>query len=73
MIAVLLDTNIILDYAQNRENFFENAREIFEKMNNKDLYGHISASSVTDIFYLLLKKMDMYEAKKMLVKLLRIL
>jgi predicted nucleic acid-binding protein len=56
MIAVLLDTNIILDYAQNRKNFFEHARKIFEKMNNKDLYGFISASPVTDIFYILLTR-----------------
>jgi predicted nucleic acid-binding protein len=73
MIVILLDTNIVLDYAQNRENFFEHARKIFEKIDNKDLCSFISASSVTDIFYLLLKKMDTCEAKKMLVKLLRIL
>ncbi|MDR0704535.1 MAG: PIN domain-containing protein [Planctomycetaceae bacterium] len=70
---ILLDTNIILDYAQIRENFFEHARKIFEKIDNKNLCGFISASSVTDIFYLLLKKMDTCEAKKKLVKLLRIL
>ena len=52
---VLLDTNVILDYAEEREGFYEAAKEIFETIKRRELVGCVSASAITDIFYFLQK------------------
>ena len=49
---VLIDTNIILDIAQQREPFFEAANQIFDKIEEGELKGFVTASSITDIYYL---------------------
>ena len=49
---VLLDTNIILDFFLEREPFFLDASELFEAIANRQIEGFITASSVTDIFYI---------------------
>jgi len=55
MSAVLLDTNVVLDYAEEREGFFEAAKEVFETIQRKEMTGYVSASAITDIFYFLQK------------------
>ena len=55
MTSVLLDTNVILDYAAEREGFLEAAEKIFEAITHGEIVGCVSASAVTDIFYLLQK------------------
>ena len=68
---VLIDTNIIIDALQSRENFLADAREIMLRATEYD--GYISASSITDIFYLQQKySRDKKKAKKNLVELLEI-
>jgi predicted nucleic acid-binding protein len=52
---ILLDTNVILDFALKREPFYENARAVFCETINGNLQGYITASMATDIFYLLQK------------------
>ena len=52
MKKVLLDTNIILDIALQRYPFFEDARQIFAKIDNGEIKGFVTASSVTDIYYI---------------------
>ena len=47
---VLVDTNIIIDALQSRDGFLEDAREVILGVGDYD--GYITASSVTDIFYL---------------------
>ena len=49
---VLIDTNIILDIAQQREPFFEAANQIFDKIEEGEIKGVVTASSITDIYYL---------------------
>ncbi len=51
MKQVLIDTNIILDIALQREPFFEVADQIFGKIDEGKMKGFITASSVTDIYY----------------------
>ena len=46
----LIDTTIIIDSLQSRENFLEDARQVMLRACDYD--GYIAASSVTDIFYL---------------------
>jgi len=52
MKKVLIDTNIILDIALQRHPFFEEASQIFAKIDTGEIKGFITASSVTDIYYI---------------------
>ena len=52
MKKVLIDTNIILDIVLQRYPFFEDARQIFAKIDAGEIKGFITASSVTDIYYM---------------------
>ena len=52
MKKVLIDTNIILDIALKRHPFFEEASQIFAKIDKREIKGFITASSVTDIYYI---------------------
>jgi predicted nucleic acid-binding protein len=51
MKQVLIDTNVILDIALQREPFFEVANQIFDKIDEDEIKGFVTASSVTDIYY----------------------
>ena len=48
----LIDTCIIIDALQNREEFCDDALKIFLAVANKWFVGFFSAESVTDIYYL---------------------
>lgn len=52
MKKVLLDTNIILDIALKREPHFEHSAKIFELIDSKLILGFITATPVTDIYYI---------------------
>ncbi len=52
MKKVLLDTNIILDIALKRQPFFEDALELFRLIDRRMIIGNITASTVTDIYYI---------------------
>ena len=56
MIEALIDTNVVLDYAEKREGFFEAAHEIFSHMLQGSFDGFVSASAITDIYYHLKKR-----------------
>jgi predicted nucleic acid-binding protein len=51
MKRILIDTNIILDIALQREPFFGIAEQIFCKIDEGTIKGFVTASSVTDIYY----------------------
>jgi len=55
MKKVLLDTNVVLDFALKREPFYENAQTILNEIANGNVQGYITASMATDIFYVLQK------------------
>ena len=52
MKKVLFDTNIILDIALKRNPFFELASQLFSLIDRKIIEGYITASTVTDIYYI---------------------
>lgn len=52
---VLIDTCVIIDALQSREPFRKEAEEIFLVVANRRIAGCITASSVTDIYYLIHK------------------
>jgi len=56
MKRVLLDTNIIIDIAKRSEFFFEHSSKVFELAVEEKIVAYVSASAVTDIFYILQKE-----------------
>ncbi|HEY9644637.1 MAG TPA: PIN domain-containing protein [Coleofasciculaceae cyanobacterium] len=48
---VLIDTNIILDFLLERDPFFQDAEILFQAIASERLEGYVSATTVTDIFY----------------------
>lgn len=52
MKKVLFDTNIILDIALKRDSFFEDAFKLFRLIDEKKIIGNITASTITDIYYI---------------------
>jgi predicted nucleic acid-binding protein len=52
---VMCDTNIILDVLLEREPFVEASNKILRMCENKKIEGCITASCVTDIFYMIRK------------------
>jgi len=53
---VLIDTNIILDLALTRANFYQEADEIFNLIEEGKIIGFVSATTLTDIYYILTKQ-----------------
>ena len=52
---VLIDTNVILDFVFNRVPFANDAAMIFQHIERQTFFAVVSASAITDIFYLLKK------------------
>jgi predicted nucleic acid-binding protein len=55
MKGVLLDTNIVLDFALERREFFEISKELLLLINELKIPAFITATNVTDIYYVLKK------------------
>ena len=72
MTPILIDTNVVLDIALKREPFFTTAKAVFEKIEDREIQGYITASAVTDIFYISSKQKGKEEAKDFLINLLLI-
>ena len=49
----LIDTCVVIDAMQSRAPFCEDAQKIFLLVANERIEGHLAASSVTDIYYLM--------------------
>jgi predicted nucleic-acid-binding protein len=58
MKQVLLDTNVLMDFFQKRPEFFGAADQIFLAIRSRKLVGCISASMVTDLYYILGRKVS---------------
>lgn len=52
---IMCDTNIILDVLLEREPFFGDSYKVLLLCESRDIDGYITASSITDIFYLIHK------------------
>ena len=53
---LLFDTNIILDIVLMREPHYKDSAANFKKIDNKSVYGFISATTITDIYYIAKKE-----------------
>jgi predicted nucleic acid-binding protein len=71
---VLIDTNVILDYALKREPFAQAAFECFERLILDKSKVWLTASTITDIYYVAKRALkDDGAAKKIIAKLLNAL
>ena len=52
---VFIDTNVVLDFLQDREPFGEDAAKLFEKIDAGEVEGFIAATTVTNIYYIVRK------------------
>lgn len=70
---VLIDTNVILDYILKREPFYLISADCLEKLAADNTKIWLTASTVTDIYYLSRKALgDTGAAKQVIVKLLSV-
>ncbi|MEA5497909.1 PIN domain-containing protein [Limnoraphis robusta Tam1] len=53
---VLLDTNIILDQLLEREPFYIESNALFDEIRLKRVIGYVTATTLTDIFYIAKKQ-----------------
>jgi predicted nucleic acid-binding protein len=51
-VRVLIDTNIVLDFLLQREPFFQDAELLFQAIDAGQLTGYVTATTLTDIFYI---------------------
>jgi predicted nucleic acid-binding protein len=61
---VLVDTNIFLDDLLDREQFGTEAKALFEAIQSQRIEGYVSATTVTDIFYIVRKQKGLQIAKQ---------
>ena len=69
---VFIDTNVVLDVLAQREPFYETSARIWELTEKGELEGYLSATSITDIFYILKKHLGSDNAYDCLDKLLTV-
>jgi predicted nucleic acid-binding protein len=51
-VKVLIDTNIVLDFLLQREPFFQDAELLFQAIDAGEIVGYVTATTLTDIFYI---------------------
>ncbi len=54
-VKVLLDTNIIVDYALARQPYFGNSEAVILLAEQRQIEGYISASTFSDLYYIIRK------------------
>jgi predicted nucleic acid-binding protein len=68
-LAVLIDTNVLLDFLIDRGSFTKSAKEIIKKSQEKTINAFLAAHSITNIFYILRKIYPASERKQRLMDL----
>ena len=72
MKKILIDTNVALDILLNRHPSYTNAAVIFYMTRQKTIESYISASAITDIFYLAQKDLGKKSTKELLKDMLQV-
>jgi predicted nucleic acid-binding protein len=70
-LAVLIDTDVLIDFLTDREPFTTHAKEIIRKSQENKISAFLAAHSVTNIFYILRKIYPSYERRLRLMDLCR--
>ena len=53
--AVLIDTNVIIDFLTTREPFFEASKKVLTKCSHGEVEGYLAFHSVPNLWYILRK------------------
>lgn len=70
---ILVDTNIVLDVMLKREPFYKSSLEILGLTKRDNVEEYVSASAITDIYYLAYRQLrDKEVVKKLMKKLLTV-
>lgn len=70
---LLIDTNVVLDVLLRREPFFRTAAEVLNLAQRDDVREYVSASAITDIYYIANKQLkDRTAVRGLLERLLKI-
>ena len=67
--ALLIDTNIVLDWLLERQPFAENAERIMEYCINGNLRGYLAGHTLLNIFYITRKEKSIKDRKEILLML----
>jgi len=51
-VRALIDTNIVLDFLLQREPFYQDAELLFQAIDIGQVIGYVTATTLTDIFYI---------------------
>jgi len=70
--TVLIDSNVALDILLDNAGLVAGSKAVFDLADEKRFTGYISASAVTDIFYISAKKLGKKAAKEAIKQLLHI-
>jgi predicted nucleic acid-binding protein len=73
MERVLFDTNIILDIALKRSPHFSIASDLFGMIDKGEISGHVTATTITDIYYISKKEKGHQQAIEFISHLIEIL
>jgi predicted nucleic acid-binding protein len=49
--VILIDSNVVLDFMLKNEGFYEDAEDVLVLAESGEVEGYVSASAITDIFY----------------------
>ncbi len=60
---LLFDTNIVLDVLLNRKPFVENSKELWQAVDDGRLMGYVTATTLTNIFYIARKLVGLDKAR----------
>ena len=68
MDKLFVDTNIVIDLLSKRDNFYEEAQELFTLADTKNVKLYISALTFANTHYLLSRHLSFSETRKILIK-----
>ena len=69
----LIDTNVILDVLLKREPFYKSCASVLTLARRKEIELYVSASAITDIYYMANQALrDRAEVKSLIVKLIKV-
>ena len=68
--SILLDTNVVLDVTMERGEHFAPAKRIMDEIVAGRLFGYVSASQVTDVYYFLERRYSHEKAVSMIADLI---
>jgi predicted nucleic acid-binding protein len=67
---VLIDTNVVLDFLQERQPFVENAARLFERIDTGEIEGFIAATTITNIYYIVRRAAGVVVARDAIAQIL---